>query len=348
MVTSIRDSLFLKAARSEIVPRPPVWFMRQAGRYMKAYRDIRDKHSFFTMVKTPELACEITLQPIRALGVDAAILFSDILVTPEAMGMPLDFVEGKGPVFADPIRTSKSIDALNTWACVERLAYVCDAIKLVQTELKSMNVPLIGFAGAPFTVASYMIEGQGSKTFSETRKLLYRDPELMKTLLDKITQVTIVYLNAQIQAGVNAIQIFDSWADLLSWQNFQEFSLPYIQKILNALKKQSDIPVIVFCKGSSQFAPLIAEVNPQVISLDWNCDMVQMRGLIPDHIALQGNLDPGILFASRAVIKQEVESLVYALQTQPGFILNLGHGLLPNVPEDAVKYIVDVVKELKV
>ncbi|MFI5158561.1 MAG: uroporphyrinogen decarboxylase [Sphingobacteriales bacterium] len=338
----MRDSLFLKAAFSEKANRPPVWMMRQAGRFMPEYWEIKNKYSFLEMCKTPELAADVTMLPVDLLGIDAAILFSDILVTGEAMGGDLSFTQGVGPKFANPIRSKADIDRLDTQV-VHKLQYVADAIKVIQQRLNG-SIPLIGFAGAPFTVMSYLVEGGSSKDFKLTKLLIHNEPELAHQLLSKIATVTADYLNLQIAAGVNAVQIFDSWAQALAWDDYKEFSHRYIAEIISKLNRK-DIPVISFCKGSSVFAPLMAEAKPDVISIDWNVDLLDIKQRLPKGIAVQGNLDPHILYADKKVIKERIYRLFDRMKGENGFIFNLGHGIMPDIPFDNVKYAVDVIKE---
>lgn len=340
----MKDSLFIKAAFSEKTERPPVWMMRQAGRFMPEYWEIKNKYSFLEMCKTPEIAADVTMLPVDLLGIDAAILFSDILVTGEAMGGDLSFTAGVGPKFANPVRTQADVDALET-NVGDRLQYVADAIKVIQQRLNG-SIPLIGFAGAPFTVMSYLVEGGSSKDFKLTKLMLHNQPELAHQLLSKIATVTADYLNLQIAAGVNAVQIFDSWAQALSWDDYTEFSHRYIQEIISKLNRK-DIPVISFCKGSSVFAPLMAEAKPDVISIDWNVDLLDMKNRLPKGMAVQGNLDPHILYADKKVIKDRIHRLFERMRGQEGFIFNLGHGIMPDIPFDNVKYAVEVIKEFK-
>ncbi|MCD8740441.1 uroporphyrinogen decarboxylase [Mucilaginibacter roseus] len=340
----MKDSLFIKAAFSEKTERPPVWMMRQAGRFMKEYWDIKNKYSFLEMCKTPEIAADVTMLPVDLLGIDAAILFSDILVTGEAMGGNLSFTQGVGPKFANPVRTAADIDALET-DVNHRLQYVADAIKVIQQRLDG-KIPLIGFAGAPFTVMSYLVEGGSSKDFKLTKLLLHNEPELAHRLLSKIATVTADYLNLQIAAGVNAVQIFDSWALALSWDDYAEFSHRYITEIISKLNRK-DIPVISFCKGSSVFAPLMAEAKPDVVSIDWNVDLKDIKQRLPQGIAVQGNLDPHILYADKKVIKERIHRLFERMRGEDGFIFNLGHGIMPDIPFDNVKYAVEVIKEFR-
>jgi uroporphyrinogen decarboxylase len=347
----MRDSLLIKAAFSEKTERPPVWMMRQAGRFMKEYWDIKNKYSFLEMCKTPELAADVTMLPVDLLGVDAAILFSDILVTAEAMGGDLSFTQGTGPKFANPVRTKTDVDKLDT-KVVHKLHYVADAIRIVRQRLNARlpdgqgSVPLIGFAGAPFTVMSYLVEGGSSKDFKLTKLLMHNEPELAHQLLSKIAIVTADYLNLQIAAGVNAVQIFDSWAQALAWDDYAAFSHKYICEIISKLNRK-DIPVISFCKGSSVFAQLMAEAKPDVISIDWNADLLEIKKRLPAGVAVQGNLDPHILYADKKVIKERIYRLFDRMKGENGFIFNLGHGIMPDIPFDNVKYAVDIIKEWK-
>lgn len=338
------NTLFLDAAFSKQTERPPVWMMRQAGRFMPEYWEIKNKYSFLEMCKTPELAADVTMLPVDLLGIDAAILFSDILVTGEAMGGDLSFTQGIGPRFANPVSTLADVDALNV-DCLDKLQYVADAIKVIQQRLDN-KIPLIGFAGAPFTVMSYLVEGGSSKDFKKTKLFIHNHPEVAHKLLAKIAKVTIDYLNLQIAAGVNAVQIFDSWALALTWNDYREFSHKYIQEIIANLNRK-DIPVISFCKGSSVFAPMMAEANPDVVSVDWNADLLNIKNILPAGMAVQGNLDPHILYAEKPVIKKYILELFERMRGEKGFILNLGHGIMPDIPFDHVKYAIDVVKEFK-
>jgi len=340
----MRDSLLIKAAFSEATERPPVWMMRQAGRFMKEYWDIKNKYSFLEMCKTPEIAADVTMLPVDLLGIDGAILFSDILVTAEAMGGELSFTAGTGPQFANPVRTQQAVDRLET-EVVHKLQYVADAIKVIQQRLNG-KIPLIGFAGAPFTVMSYLVEGGSSKDFKLTKLLIHNEPELAHQLLSKIAKVTADYLNMQIAAGVNALQIFDSWAQALAWDDYRDFSHKYIVEIISKLNRK-DIPIISFCKGSSVFAPLMAEAKPDVISIDWNVDLLDIKKRLPKGVAVQGNLDPHILYADKKVIKERIYRIFDRMKGENGYIFNLGHGIMPDIPFDNVKYAVDVIKEYK-
>ena len=340
----MKNNLFLDAAFSKSTERPPVWMMRQAGRFMPQYWEIKNKYSFLEMCKNPEIAADVTMLPVDLLGIDAAILFCDILVTGEAMGGDLSFTQGVGPKFANPVRTAADIDKLET-DVVDRLQYVADAIKVIQQRLDG-SIPLIGFAGAPFTVMSYLVEGGSSKDFKLTKLLIHNHPELAHRLLAKIAKVTTDYLNLQIAAGVNALQLFDSWALALSWNDYQEFSHQYNQQIIAGLNR-TNVPVISFCKGSSVFAPIMAEAKPDVISVDWNADVLNIKKALPAQIAVQGNLDPHILYADQPVIKKHILQLFERMRGEQGFIFNLGHGIMPDIPFDNVKYAIEVVKEFR-
>ncbi len=343
MNKTLQNDLLIRAALSQSTERPPVWMMRQAGRFMPEYWEIKNKYSFLEMCKTPEIAADVTMLPVDLLDIDAAILFSDILVTAEAMGGELSFEQGVGPRFSNPVRTQTDVDRLEV-DCVDKLQYVADAIRVVQERLAG-RIPLIGFAGAPFTILSYLVEGGSSKDFKRTKLLLNNEPALAHQLLQKIADVTINYLNMQIEAGVNAVQLFDSWALALSWNDYRDFSHYYNKYILANIKRS--VPVISFCKGSSVFAPMMAEANPNVISIDWNADLKNVKQMLPEGIAVQGNLDPFVLYADKHVIKDKILQLFERMRGEKGFIFNLGHGIMPDIPFDNVKYAIDVVKEFR-
>jgi uroporphyrinogen decarboxylase len=337
---NLKNDLLLRAARGEKVERAPVWMMRQAGRILPEYRAVREQAgSFIALATTPELAAEVTVQPVDLLGVDAAIIFSDILVIPEGMGLPYEMAELRGPIFP---KTINSIDALSNLHIAEPetdLAYVLDAIRLTKNAL-SGRVPLIGFAGAPFTIFCYMTEGKGSKTFSVAKKHLYADPEFSHLLLQKITDSTIAYLKAQVVAGADMLQIFDSWAGILSPDQYRTFSLPYIKQICDAI---TEVPVTVFAKGAFFAREEIGALNCSVVGLDWNMDIAESRRLIPDK-TLQGNLDPCVLYSSFDQIRSEVKKMVDQFGSQR-YIANLGHGVYPDMQPDKVRCFIDSVKE---
>ena len=344
MTSKLQNDLLIRAAFSQQTERPPVWMMRQAGRFMKEYWDIKNKYSFLEMCKTPEIAADVTMLPVDLLGIDAAILFSDILVTAEAMGGQLSFEQGIGPRFANPVRSEADAAALQT-DVLPKLQYVADAIQVIQERLQG-RIPLIGFAGAPFTVLSYLVEGGSSKDFKRTKLLLHNEPALAHFILQKIADVTVDYLNMQIAAGVNALQLFDSWALALSWEDYKEFSHQYNVQIISKLRRKN-IPVISFCKGSSVFAPLMAEAGPDVVSVDWNADLRTVKEGLPQGVAVQGNLDPFVLYADKKVIKEKILHLFERMRGQDGFIFNLGHGIMPDIPFDNVKYAIEVVKDFR-
>lgn len=334
------SSLFLDALQCRnFQKRPPVWLMRQAGRYMPQYRALREKYSFLEMCHQPELIAEVTQLPLAVFGFDAAILFSDILVIPEALGIGLRFEEQVGPIIERPIRTTQDLQQLPSISADEKLNYVKEGIQLLK---RSLKVPLIGFCGGPFTVASYMIEGKSSRDLKTTKKWMVQDPSSLHLLLQRIAKDSIDYLNLQIDAGVDAIQIFDSWAHVLSDPHFREFSLRYMETLMRGLKKR--VPVILFCRGSSVFAKSMATASPAAISIDWNADLAEVRKSIPASIALQGNLDPDILYAPKETVKAEVRRLLNRMQGDPGYIFNLGHGIHPDVPVESVHALVEEVK----
>jgi len=341
---TLQNDLLLRAARGEAVERVPVWMMRQAGRILAEYRAVREQAgSFIKLATTPELAAEVTIQPVDLLGVDAAIIFSDILVVPEAMGLPYEMIEQRGPVFPTTVRTLADLDRLHVADPEEHLGYVLDAIRIVKRDLNG-RVPLIGFAGAPFTIFCYMTEGRGSKTFSVAKKLLYTDPTFAHTLLQKITDSTIAYLKAQVVAGANLVQLFDSWAGILSPEQYRTYSLPYIQQICDALSEAADaVPVTVFAKGAFFARQEIGQLNCSVVGLDWNMDAAESRQLIPNK-TLQGNLDPCVLYAPFAEIRKEVKKMIDTFGKQR-YIANLGHGVYPDTNPDHVRCFIEAVKE---
>lgn len=317
--------------------------MRQAGRYLPEYRAIREKYDFLTSCKTPELASEITIQPIDIVKTDAAILFSDILVIPEAMGMHLELIESKGPVFSEPIRSLEQIENLETNETLSRLDYVMQAVKMTKEKLNG-RVPLIGFSGAPWTLATYMVEGKGSKSYEIIKSFMYNEPEAAHKLLQILADSVVEYLNAKIEAGCDAVQIFDTWAGILSPSDFEEFSLKYIRYICENLKTNG-APVIVFAKGVSSYKGL-AKLNCDVLGVDWSKNLGDVRREIDGKKGLQGNLDPTVLFAPKEKIKTEVERVLTSYGNGNGHVFNLGHGILPKTPVENVQYLVECVKEL--
>lgn len=337
---SLKNDLILRAARGEKTERTPVWLMRQAGRILPEYRAVRNSLSGFKeLVETPERAAEVTLQPVDILGVDAAIIFSDILVIPEAMGLTYEMVEKKGPHFPKTISSEKDLEKIVV-ADPSALNYVYDAIKITKTELND-RVPLIGFAGAPWTIFSYMIEGGGSKTFSKARGMLYTNPEMADKLLEMITASTISYLKEQIKAGADMLQLFDSWAGVLPPDHYSRFSLKYISKICDAI---TEVPITVFAKGAWWALKEMNDLNCRTIGLDWNMNPSEACKVLPTK-TLQGNLDPCVLYGSNETIKKATKDMLNGFQGHP-HIANLGHGVYPDTDPEKVKYFINTVKEI--
>ncbi len=339
----LKNDLFLRALKGETVNRPPVWMMRQAGRYLPEFMEIKQKYDFFTRCKTPELASEITVQPIRRFGMDAAILFSDILVIPQAMQIEVEMQPNFGPYLPHPIRTKEDVDNVVVPDVKESLAYVFQAIKATKEKLNN-TVPLIGFAGSPWTILCYAVQGQGSKNFDKAKQFCFQNPEVAHVLLHKITQTTIAYLRQQVEAGVNAVQIFDSWGGMLSPTDYDEFSWHYNHQIIEAL--QEEVPVIIFGKGCSFALPKMAISNAAAIGVDWTCSPKNARYLTGGNITLQGNFDPSRLFSPPAQIKKMVHQMINEFGKDK-YIVNLGHGILPNIPVENAKAFVDAVKTYK-
>ncbi len=339
----LKNDLLLRALRQEKVERPPVWMMRQAGRYLPDYIKLREKYDFFTRVQTPELATEITLQPVEQVGVDAAIIFSDILVIPQAMGVKVLMEEGKGPSLPNVIKTQKDIDLLVTEEVEENLNYVLKALSLTKQELNG-SVPLIGFAGAPWTILCYMVEGKGSKTWEKAKEFCYVQPDLAHQLLQKITDTTINYLKAQAKAGADVLQVFDSWSGCLSPEDFETFAQPYLMKIADAVKEEA--PVILFPKGSWYSLPELSESSASGIGIDWTISPKMAREMSGNRITLQGNFDPAKLLLPIPEIKKAVHKMIDEFGAQK-YIANLGHGITPNIPVDHAKAFVDAVKEYR-
>jgi len=343
-MTEIKNDLLLRALRNEKVERPPVWMMRQAGRYLPDYIKLREKYDFFTRVQTPELATEITLQPVDQVGVDAAIIFSDILVIPQAMGLMVTLEENKGPLLPKTIQTKADIDALITIGVEESLSYVMQALRLTKNALNG-RVPLIGFAGAPWTIFCYMIEGKGSKTWDKAKQFAYTQPLLAHELLQKITTITIAYLKAQAKAGADTLQVFDSWSGALSPSDFKIFAQPYLIQIADALKE--DAPVILFPKGSWYALKDLSNSSAAGLGIDWCVSPEMAREFTGNRITLQGNFDPAKLLAPIPEIKKSVTEMINSFGVQR-YIANLGHGITPNIPVDHARAFVDAVKEYSI
>ena len=335
------DYRFLKACRGEAVDMTPVWLMRQAGRYLPQYMKVRSKVSFLELCKTPELAAEVTIQPVDYLGVDAAILFSDILTPVEPMGLKLDFAPG--PVFENPVRTKADIDNLRIPNPEEDVPYVLEAIRILRREFEG-RVPLIGFGGAPFTLACYMVEGKGSKDFALIKRMMYAEPELYAALMEKITEMDRRYLNAQIAAGAQAIQVFDTWGGILSPVDYEKYILPYTSKLIAGLDRS--VPIIHFVKGSGTMLELVKKAGSDVVGLDWHVSLGLARDVLGPGVAVQGNLDPTVLYAPKEHIESQVKRILEENAGRPGHIFNLGHGILPTVAPEHAKHMVECVHRL--
>ncbi|HUB60189.1 MAG TPA: uroporphyrinogen decarboxylase [Puia sp.] len=337
----LRNDLILRSLDGQMTERTPVWMMRQAGRYLPDYVKLRKQYSFFERCQTPELAAGITIQPVDQIGVDAAIIFSDILVVPQAMGMEVRLVESKGPFLPEPIRSTDDLERLLIPDVEERLGYVFEALRLVKRDLDG-RVPLIGFAGAPWTLLCYMVEGQGSKTFDRAKAFCYTQPRAAHRLLQMITGTTIAYLRGQVRAGADVVQIFDSWGGLLGPEDFEQLSLQYMRQIVAAVK--DEVPVIVFAKGAWHSLAEMAATGAGGLGIDWCIRPQVARQLAGDKVALQGNLDPAKLLAPIPVIRKEVRVMLDGFRGYP-HIANLGHGILPEVPVDHAKAFVEAVKQ---
>jgi len=348
-MSELKNDRFLRALLKQPVDRTPIWIMRQAGRYLPEYRAIREKAGdFMTLCTTPDLACEVTLQPLERFDLDAAILFSDILTVPDAMGLGLYFEEGEGPKFERPVRTEKDIKNLPIPDPEDELGYVMDAVRTIRRELDG-SVPLIGFSGSPWTLATYMVEGGSSKTFSKTKTMAFEDPKLAHLLLSKISESVVSYLNAQVAAGAQALMIFDTWGGSLSPQMYKEFSLNYMSDIVSKLQRENEgrkVPVILFTKGGGQWLSNIADSGCDALGLDWTTDIASARAQVGDRVALQGNMDPTTLCASPEVIRQEAAKILAGFGSGNGHVFNLGHGITPDINPEHVKVLVDSVHEL--
>jgi uroporphyrinogen decarboxylase len=348
-VTEPTNDRFLRALLRQRVDRTPVWMMRQAGRYLPEYRATRARAgSFMQLCTTPELACEVTLQPLARFPLDAAILFSDILTVPDAMGLGLHFSDGEGPRFHHPVRDAAAVRRLGVPDPESDLRYVMDAVRLIRAELGG-RVPLIGFSGSPWTLATYMVEGGGTKSFARSKGLLYEQPEVMHELLGKVADAVLVYLNAQVVAGAQALMIFDTWGGVLTPRDYEHFSLAYMTRIVDGLTRETDgrrVPVVLFTKGGGQWAECLARSGCDGIGLDWTVDLGEIRTRTDDSVALQGNLDPCVLYASPARIREEVARVLESYGHGPGHVFNLGHGITPDVDPEHARVMVEAVHEL--
>ena len=348
-MSELKNDRFLRALLRQPVDRTPLWMMRQAGRYLPEYRATRaEAGSFMALCSNPELACEVTMQPLRRYAMDAAILFSDILTVPDAMGLGLYFAEGEGPKFERPITSPDQIAALDPQRAADGLGYVMDAVSLIRKELKG-EVPLIGFSGSPWTLATYMVEGGSSKDFAKVKSLAFNEPKVMHSLMAKLAEAVAVYLTRQVEAGAQAVQIFDTWGGALSHAAYREFSLGYMREIIERLPREADgrrVPVIVFTKGGGQWLEAIAECGADAVGLDWTTDIGDARQRIGHKVALQGNMDPAMLNASPERIREEVATILAAYGEGAGHIFNLGHGVTPSINPEHVAAMVDAVVEL--
>lgn len=338
----------MRALAGQTVDKTPVWMMRQAGRYLPEYRRVRAQAGdFMSLCKNTDLACEVTIQPLERYELDAAILFSDILTIPDAMGLGLYFVEGEGPMFRKPVRTEKDIEQLSVVNTAKDLSYVTDAVAVIRAELNG-RVPLIGFSGSPWTLATYMIEGKSSRDFALAKTMLYKQPEILHQLLDKLSLSVIDYLNAQIRSGAQVVQIFDTWGGALSHSAYLEFSLAYMEKIVAGLIKHADgrdVPVILFTKGGGHWLEAMADTGCHCLGLDWTVDIGQARQRVGDKVALQGNMDPAVLRSDPSIIRSEINAILTSFGDHQGHIFNLGHGITPDIDPDNVKVFIDAVHE---
>jgi uroporphyrinogen decarboxylase len=345
----LKNDRFLRALLRQPVDMTPVWIMRQAGRYLPEYRATREKAgSFMQLCTTPELACEVTLQPLKRFPLDAAILFSDILTIPDAMGLGLFFTNGEGPQFKNPVRTAADVKRLAVPDPEDKLRYVMDAVRLIRRELDG-QVPLIGFAGSPWTLATYMIEGGSSKDFAQIKKMLYDQPALLHQLLATTTRAVTEYLNAQIAAGAQAVMVFDTWGGALSARDYQEFSLHYMREIVSGLTREAEgrkVPVILFTKGGGQWLEAIADSGCDAVGIDWTCDLAMARQRVGNRVALQGNMDPSVLYASPDRIRTEVATILASYGKGSGHVFNLGHGIHTGINPDHVLALVESVHAL--
>ncbi len=348
-MVALKNDRLLRALLREPVDVTPVWIMRQAGRYLPEYRATRERAGDFpTLCSTPELACEVTLQPLRRYALDAAILFSDILTVPDAMGLGLYFTEGEGPHFRKAVRTRADIDALGVPDPEVELRYVMDAVRLIRRELAGA-VPLIGFSGSPWTLATYMVEGGGSKEFARIKRMLFDEPPLLHRLLEVLTRAVTEYLNAQIAAGAQAVMLFDTWGGALTPRDYREFSLAYMQRIVAAVTREAHgrrVPLILFTKNGGQWLEAQAATGCDALGVDWTTDLADARARVGQRVALQGNMDPAVLYASPARIRAEVASVLASFGTGSGHVFNLGHGIHPQVDPERVGVLVEAVHEL--
>ena len=347
-MTELKNDTFLRALQRQPVDYTPVWMMRQAGRYLPEYRETRAKAgSFMNLCRNPELACEVTIQPLERFPLDAAILFSDILTIPDAMGLGLYFTEGEGPHFEHPVRSAADVERIGVPDPEDELRYVMDAVATIRRALDG-RVPLIGFSGSPWTLATYMVEGGSTKNFAQTKAMMFDRPELMHALLGKVAETVIAYLNAQVARGAQAVMVFDTWGGVLTPGDYREFSLRYMERIVDGLTREAEgrkVPVIVFTKGGGQWLGAIAGSGAQAVGIDWTTDIGTARAQVGDRVALQGNMDPAMLYASPKRIREEVAAILAGYGHGSGHVFNLGHGITPGVNPDHVTAFVDAVQE---
>jgi uroporphyrinogen decarboxylase len=348
-VTELKNDRLLRALQRQPVDVTPVWMMRQAGRYLPEYRATRERAgSFMDLCGNPELACEVTLQPLERYPLDAAILFSDILTVPDAMGLGLYFTTGEGPRFERPIRTAADVNALGVPDPEQQLRYVMDAVRLIRRELAG-RVPLIGFSGSPWTLATYMVEGGSSKNYGRVKGMMFDEPALMHRLLDTLARAVTVYLNAQIRAGAQAVMVFDTWGGVLTPRDYRAFSLDYMARILDGLVREHDgrrVPAILFTKGGAGWLEAMADAGPDALGIDWTIDLADARRRVGDRVALQGNMDPCILYTSPGRVRAEVEAVLSSYGSGPGHVFNLGHGIHPEIDPENVRVFIESVHEL--
>lgn len=340
----LKNDRYIKAIYKRKIDRTPIWIMRQAGRYLPEYQSVRDQYDFITVCKTPELATEVTLQPIRRFEFDAAILFSDILVIPEAMGQKLEFMENHGPKLSPQIQSWKDVENLSTDTIESSLTYVADAVRMIKNELNG-KVPLIGFSGSPFTLATYMIEGKPTRNFKFIKQLMYAEPQLLHQLLDRLATAVGRYLTMQLNAGVDAVQVFDTWGGIIPPHLYLEFSGNYMKRIVAELKEFGR-PATLFSKGGLELILQLEDSGADMLGVDWMTDIREAKNRLGTIAALQGNLDPTILYGSRDIIKREVTRILEVFNGESGHVFNLGHGILPDIPVDNVSFLVDTVREI--
>lgn len=349
MTAELQNDLYLRALNREDVPRTPVWVMRQAGRYLPEYLRVRKQAGdFMSLCSNPELACEVTLQPIDRFNLDAAILFSDILTIPDAMGLGLHFEAGEGPKFSNPIKTAADVEQLPVPDPMDSLRYVMDAVSTIRKELNG-RVPLIGFSGSPWTLATYMLEGGGTKDFAKVKGMMFSDPASLHKLLDKTAQSVISYLNAQVESGAQALMVFDTWGGVLAPANYRDFSLQYMQQIVDGLTRQSEgrkVPVVLFTKNGGQWLDIMADTGCDGLGVDWTTDLADARVRTGDKVALQGNLDPSVLYGSPESIRNEVKRVLDSYGAGPGHVFNLGHGIHQHVNPEHLGVMVEAVREM--